>query len=73
MRFRIYLGTHAVWEIPAKHRYGSLDFGRQEDRPSSGVVYPCNEDGLSDPEHESEAAFADAFVRLSRRHSSKRC
>ena len=28
VRFRIYLGTHTVWEILAKHRHGSLDFGR---------------------------------------------
>ena len=28
VRFRIYFGVHAVGEIVAKHRYGSLDFGR---------------------------------------------
>ena len=29
VRFCIYFGVHAVWEIVAKHRYDSLvDFGR---------------------------------------------
>ena len=28
VRFHIYSSAHAVWEILAKRRYGSLDFGR---------------------------------------------
>ena len=28
VRFRIYFGVHAVWEVLIKRRYSSLDYGR---------------------------------------------